>query len=212
MATLWEVDSTILTVLKYWYDATFSATEKNQLADVIWCNDKSLASNSPSSTGADFDKHTFFKAIERIYAENVQNNMNPSLVCPNAGSDGKLSKFTASDTTRGNGKLKSGNKEYKIGLLTVDEAAFAGGRYYASDGSANNTTFYLYTGEHYWLLSPSYFNSDYRLSYVWSVYASGGLSDSYVTYSLGVRPSVSLKSTTTISKGTGIIGDPYIID
>ena len=28
-------DSTILTVLKYWYDATFSATEKNQLADVI---------------------------------------------------------------------------------------------------------------------------------------------------------------------------------
>ena len=136
-------DSTILTVLKYWYDATFSATEKNQLADVIWCNDKSLASNSPSTTGADFDKFTFFKARERIYAENVQNNMNPSLVCPNAGSDNKLSKFTASDTTRGNGKLKSGNKEYKIGLLTVDEAAFAGGRYYASDGSSNNTTFYL---------------------------------------------------------------------
>ena len=207
-----NTDSTILQVLKGFYNEYIIANHlEDYLEDVIWCNDKSLASNSPSTTGADFDKHTFFKARERIYAENVQANMNPSLVCPNAGSDNKLSKFTASDTTNGNGKLKSGNTEYKIGLLTVDEAAFAGGRYYASDGSANNTTFYLYTGGHHWLLSPCSFNTLGSLSDVWSVRASGYLNSAYVTDTLGVRPSVSLKSTTTITKGDGTIDNPYIV-
>ena len=200
-------DSTILTLLKYWYDATFSEAEKNQLADVIWCNDKSLASNSPSTTGADFDKDTYFKAIERIYANGVQANIAPSLVCPNAGSDNKLSKFTASDTTRGNGKLKSGNKEYKIGLLTVDEAAFAGGNLYDL-----NSNYYLYTGETYWLLSPDSFYTNGRLSCVWSVVASGYLGSNYVADTLGVRPSVSLKSTVTILGGNGLASNPYIIN
>ena len=208
-----NIDSTILQVLKGFYNEYILKNNlEDYLEDVIWCNDKSLASNSPSTTGADFDKHTFFKARERIYAENVQNNMNPSLVCPNAGSDNKLSKFTASDTTKGNGKLKSGNTEYKIGLLTVDEAAFAGGRYYASDGSANNTTFYLYTGGHHWLLSPCDFYTGFRLSHVWSVNASGYLGNNHVSDTLGVRPSVSLKSTVTILGGNGLASNPYIIN
>ena len=208
-----NTDSTILQVLKGFYNEYIIANHlEDYLEDVIWCNDKSLASNSTSTTGADFDKYTFFKARERIYASNVQNNMNPSLVCPNAGSDNKLSKFTASDTTKGNGKLKSGNTEYKIGLLTVDEAAFAGGRWLASDGSANNTTFYLYTGGHHWLLSPVAFYTDIRMSSVWYVGDSGYLDTWRVVVTLGVRPSVSLKSTVTILGGNGLASNPYIIN
>ena len=110
------------------------------------------------------------------------------------------------------GKLKNGNKEYKIGLLTVDEAVFAGGRYYASDGSANNTTFYLYTEEHYWMLSPSGFYIDHRLARVWFINGAGYIYDNFVSNSNFVRPSIALPSTTTISKGTGTVSDPYIID
>ena len=47
----------------------------------------------------------------------------PSLICPNDNNRGKLSKFTVSDTTYGNGALKN---YAKIGLLTDDEIAFAG--------------------------------------------------------------------------------------
>ena len=195
-------DSTILTVLKYWYDATFSATEKNQLADVIWCNDKSLASNSPSTTGADFDKQIYFKARERIYADGTLSNAAPTLVCPNAGTDNKLSKFTASDTINGNGALNG----YKIGLLTADEVAFAGGAY-----NIDNSNYYLYTGEHHWLLSPSFFYTGHRLSRVWRVNASGYLNYTNVSDALGVRPSVALPSTTTITKGDGTIDNPYVV-
>ena len=198
-----NTDSTILQVLKGFYNEYIIANHlENYLEDVIWCNDKSLASNSPSTTGADFDKNTYFKARERIV-----DSMSPSLVCPNAGSDNKLSKFTASDTTKGNGKLKSGNTEYKIGLLTVDEAAFAGGAY-----NIANSNFYLYTGGLHLLLSPGYFGVSGRLSRVWLVGSTGLLGVNNVTDVYGVRPSVSLKGAVTILGGNGLASSPFIIN
>ena len=163
--------------------------------------------NSESTTGADFDKHTYFKARDRIYAENNLNNAAPDLVCPQDKNNGKLSKFTASDTTNGNGALNG----YKIGLLTVDEAAFAGGRSWQSDDSSDNNTFYLYTGDVYWLLSPSNYRTYTHFSSVWVIGSTGYLGDDYAACVYGVHPSVSLKTTTLVSKGTGTVSDPYII-
>ena len=58
----------------------------------------------------------------------------PSLICQNDSNGGKLSNITVNDTTNGNGVL-----DKKIGLLTGDEIAFAGGAYVTS-----NNTYYIY--------------------------------------------------------------------
>lgn len=49
--------------------------------------------------------------------------------------------------------------------------------------------------EYYWMLSPSYFNSDDSIASVWGVLPSGGLLYwGGVTYSFGARPVINLKA------------------
>ena len=203
-------DSTILTRLKSWYDRVFTTEEiQNMLADTIWCGDKSL--NSGVGYGSTYSN---YRAYKRIYnggtlASNIAGR-NPSLICPSITGAEKLSKYTAQDTTNGNGLLKTEDngttKYYKIGLLTADEAAFAGGVY-----NVENKNYYLYNGHYYWLLSPFDFVTTDVRAVVWFVYSAGDLSGDVVTGGLGVRPAVSLKSTASVSGGDGTINNPYII-
>ena len=62
--------------------------------------------------------------LKRVKGEGGKDDVEPSLICPNDNNGGKLSKFTVSDTTNGNGNLT-----YKIGLLTADEVEFVGGMF-----------------------------------------------------------------------------------
>jgi len=194
-------DSTILTNLKSWYDRVFTTDDaKNVLADTIWCGDKSLYS------GLGYGQtYSSYGAYLRLVS-----NKTPSLVCPDAGTDGMLSKYTAEDTTNGNGLLKTTSngttKYYKIGLLTADEAAFAGGVY-----GVRNNTYYLYNGDYYWLLSPFLFYAGGMIAGVWYVGSTGHLNNGGVSGGNGVRPAVSLKSTASVSGGNGTINNPYII-
>jgi hypothetical protein len=197
-------DSTILTKLKTWYDNNFSITEQSLLADTIWCNDKRVA----SGTGIGNTK-TSYAARDRLYPVATAS---PSLKCGESKNDNKISKFTASDTEYGNGKLRGvngvGDKEYKIGLLTVDEVAYAGAIY-----STTNNTYYLYKNAYnYWrTLSPDNFATG---GSVWFVnYSPGGLGlNYYVKYEKGVRPAISLVSTVKISSGDGTSSNPFVID
>lgn len=94
-------ESVALKNLNTWYNAKLTAyTDK--LADVIWCNDKSVSSTT--STGYTYG--IAGRGASRSY----------SLICPNDYNGGKLSKYTVSDTNNGNGDLT-----YPIGLLTADE-------------------------------------------------------------------------------------------
>ena len=207
-------DSTILTFLKNWYDEKLRSYN-DMLADVIWCNDKSKVTDttynpwnmsSIQATGLGTD-NTYYKATYRLMPTS---SAAPSLVCPNTGSDGKLSKFTARDTTNGNAKLYSNNKEYKIGLLTADEITFAGGT-----AGAGNSSYYLYKNANngsnwYWSLSPRVFNGMY--AFVWLVSDEGHLDRGGVVSSIGVRPAVSLKSTVSmVSGGTGTSSNPFVV-
>ena len=94
-----------------------------------------------------------------------------------------------------------------MGLITADELAYAG---YAS--AMRNTTTYLQenaTDTYWWSLSPGYFNGVHAS--VWNVRgSSGGLGNDYVNGTNGVRPSISLKSTTNVT-GEGSSSTPYII-
>lgn len=125
----------------------------------------------------------------------------PSLICPNDNNGGKLSKFTVSDTTKGNGNLT-----YKIGLLTADEIAFSG-----SAAGALNLSTYLQENagaSGWWSLSPGGFNGGGAL--VWGV-GFGELSAYSIRHSAGLRPAISLISSTSVT-GNGTSDNPYIIN
>ena len=178
--------STILTNLETWYTNNL-ASYADKLADTIWCNNKKTKSGLGYGT-----EHTSY-------------NNNLSLICPNDNDGGKLSKFTVDDTINGNGNLT-----YKIGLLTADELIFAG---YERWGVNNSV--YIYENANkknsfWWTLTPDCYNG-----YAANLLMRDGIlyNDIHPVYiGAGLRPAISLISSTTISGGSGTSEDPYVIE
>ena len=184
--------STILTNLEAWYNDNLSTYEK-VIDDTVWCNDKTNVTDtsydplrlSPNGLGYGANK-TYYGATQRLVnTSGSAGGTGPSLKC-----NGELSKINS-----------------KVGLITADELALAGYAY-----AKNNTTTYLQenaTDTYWWSLSPNGFYGGY--AGVWGVNGSLG----YFGYSLvsspnGVRPSISLKSTTNVA-GNGTSDSPFII-
>ena len=183
--------SDILKNLETWYTNNLTSYE-SKLADTIWCNDKSTVSGGLGyGTNA-----TDYGAYNRLAS-----TKQPTLKCPNDNNGGKLSKFTVDDTKNGNGNLT-----YKIGLLTADEIAFAGSIAYTYNRS---TYLQENTGTTWWWsLSPDDFDgSD---AYVWGV-GSGNLSGNDVGGNVGLRPVISLISSTNVT-GDGTSENPYVVE
>ena len=186
--------STILTNLETWYTNNLK-TYESVIDDTVWCNDKTNVTDtsydpwSITPNGLGYAKNvTYYGATKRLVGTSGSaGGTGPSLKC-----NGKLSKITS-----------------KIGLITADELAFAG---YAS--LLENTTTYLQenaTDTYWWSLSPYYFRGG--RAFVWYVNGSSGyFGDGYVRDASGVRPSISLISSTTISSGSGTSEDPYVIE
>ena len=197
--------STILTNLETWYKNNLASYE-SKLADTIWCNDKStfttFRNGSTYGTGLGYGTNrTGYGAYNRIYGRDTSVYANPSMICPNDNNGGKLSKFTVGDTINGNGNLT-----YKVGLLTADEAAFAG----FVNGKSNYSTYLQEnTDNQGWqTLTSCYFDGEYAMNFYVGV---GSLSYTTVTSYLALRPAISLISATTISGGSGTSEDPYVI-
>ena len=99
----------------------------------------------------------------------------------------------------------------KVGLINIDEVIFSG----AAVGDMNNNSYYLYSGQDYWTMSPSQYIVDGVISYAYMfrVAAAGSLSaGSNVDWSaLGVRPVINLSADVTISSGDGTMENPYVI-
>ena len=209
--------STILTNLNKWYTNVLSKQSNfsdSQLADTIWCNDKSVVTDTtfnPSGwtlgTNYGYAKNAnYYGAKKRLSSSSESaGGTGPSLICPNDNNGGKLSKFTVSDTTNGNGALSG---YAKVGLLTADEIAFAGGAY-----GLSNSTYYIKGNTNsswWWALSSSSFSGS--LARVWDVDGPNGRLDCGYVDNLNVmRPSLSLQSGVKISSGEGSATDPYII-
>ena len=184
--------STILTNLEAWYNDNLSTYEK-VIDDTVWCNDKTNVTDtsydplrlSPNGLGYGANK-TYYGATQRLVnTSGSAGGTGPSLKC-----NGELSKINS-----------------KVGLITADELALAGYAY-----AKNNTTTYLQenaTDTYWWSLSPGGFSGGYAR--VWGVSGSSGVFDgSSVRYTFGVRPSISLKSTTNAT-GNGTSDSPFII-
>ena len=182
--------STILTNLETWYTNNL-ASYADKLADTIWCNDKSTVSGGLGYGTNETD----YAAYNRLAS-----TKQPTLKCPNDNNGGKLSKFTVDDTTNGNGNLT-----YKIGLLTADEIAFSGSIAYTYNRS---TYLQENTGTTWWWsLSPYLF--DGVSARVWLV-GSGDLGVSDVDVGDGLRPAISLISSTSVT-GNGTSDNPYVV-
>ncbi|MCI8671116.1 MAG: hypothetical protein HFI36_03645, partial [Bacilli bacterium] len=95
----------------------------------------------------------------------------------------------------------------KVGLITSDEVMYAGGKF------ANNTSYYLYNGQDYWTMSPSWWFGPDGWAGVFIVYSAGSLSNSYMNSSgVGVRPVINLKADTLfVTGGTGTRTNPYVV-
>ena len=188
--------STILTNLETWYTSNLALYE-NVIDDTVWCNDKTNVTDtsydpwSITPNGLGYAKNvTYYGATKRLVGTSGSaGGTGPSLKC-----NGELSKINS-----------------KVGLITADELAFAGYAY-----NIRNTVTYLKenTSGEWWSLSPSDYISIY--ANVWTVESYGtyfttgyggrggrGVHDSY-----GVRPLISLKSTTNVT-GNGSSDKPY---
>ena len=184
-----KTDSPIKTKLDNWYKTNMTSYT-SKLAEETFYNDRSISSGTVFKT----DSYTFYGAYTRL-----QDSKKPSLKCSQNNDKFKMSNESA--------KL-----DYSVGLILADEVALAGGRSYYNGEYSPNSNYYLYNGKYYWTLSPSYFDSYGSLATVWLVLPSGDLNPWYnVTNSFGVRPVISLRADTMITKGDGSSLNPFVI-
>lgn len=190
-------NSNAKTQIDSWYASNMN-TVTGKLEDTIWCNDRSVGNGNNNgwiANGGDLNTYLHYGARERSnYASNTSTVKNqPSLACTN-----KNDAFTVSN---GNGNQKL---TYPVALLTEDEMVLAGGL------AGSSSTFYLNNGStYYWSLSPLNFYLNNAREFL--VYY-GSVDNDFVNVTDGLRPSVSLKPGLSITKGTGTVTDPYVID
>ena len=185
--------STILTNLETWYNNNLKAYE-SVIDDNVWCNDKTNVTDTSynpwsyggNATGLGYGKNkTYYGATQRLVGTSGSaGGTGPSLKC-----NGELSKITS-----------------KVGLITADELALAGYAY-----GQNNTITYLQenaTATYWWSLSPDGFRGGNAS--VWGIGGDKGVGFN-VSIAYGLRPSISLKSTTNVT-GDGTSEKPYVVN
>ena len=187
-------NSTILGRLNTWYQDNLSSYTDKIDGNAGFCGDRTSTTSSsgaPNDTGGTGTTRTYYGARYRLYT-----NKTPTFECSNSSD-----LYTTSGSSQGNKAL-----QYPIGLITSDEVAYAGGVY-----EKTNESYYLYTGQYYWTMSPSYFNgSSARVFFVDSDGWLDNTSNVFATY--GVRPVINLKSSVQIIGGNGSSSNPYIVN
>ena len=203
--------STIKATIDTWYQNNLLTNYDKYISKTaIYCNDRSVGIGT-YSTGSSF----YYGGFTRLNRNKV-----PSYKCgANAGNglfettQATADKFSASTEGGGNGQLT-----YPVALMTADEISFAGGLWNTSLSSPyawyyTNSASGSITGTNWWwLLSPSYWNSDPYMFYVYGSDIPGYLNADKVNYLTAVRPVISLSSCTTIKSGNGTPTDPYVVD
>ena len=186
-------DSTIKKKIDDWYEENLlnrvdsgGRSYADYLRDKIFCNDRSLASGS----GYLLSPTTYYSSYDRLYI-----NKSPSLQC-NQVEDS----FTVEESN-GNGDLT-----YPIGLITIDEVAMAGGGYYIA-----NTSYYLYTGQTYWTLSPFRMSAAALQDITFGINYRGHFSPGYTSSNFGIRPVINLSPNIQITSGDGSAVNPFIV-
>ena len=189
--------STIKGVLDTWYTTNISNKGYSSYisTEAGFCGDRqpSTSTSTSNGSGGTGTTQTYYEAYIRL-----ETNKSPDLKCTNT-----TDLYTASGSSKGNKALTS-----PIGLITADEVSMAGG---VSGGVyvRPNSSYYLYTGQYYWTLSPYFFNGSYAFAF--RVTSDGSLSYTIVNVTNGVRPVLNLSSDVIVKSGNGTASTPYEI-
>ena len=189
-----STESGVKKVVDDWYEANIKGTEyeKSISTEAGFCGDRtpSTSSSSINNSGGMGTTKTYYGGYIRL----INSNMNPTFECSN---DSDL--YTVKGSSKGNKAL-----DYPIGLISADEVVYAGLAW--SDTTTSN---YLYTGQHYWTMSPYNFASGYALVFI--VGSNGDLGSWGVDNAGGVRPVINLKADVQITGGNGSSDSPFEI-
>ena len=205
-------DSTAKALIENWFRTSLTNEVDNTktnyityLEDTIFCNDRSFKTTGSNNNyeqngwnpkGGNLTKSSIhFGTWNRFKNDYYSTENVPSIVCQN-----ETDRFTVS-LSNGNGKLS-----YPVGLLTADEIIMAG----EGGNGANNTSYYLCTGDYYWSLSPH--NTAVGNNFEFVVSSNGYLDYDFLSDTLGVRPVISLKPGIYFDEGgDGTPTNPYVV-
>ena len=164
-----------------WYNANITGTNATKVADGKFCNDRNVGQPLSSDSGYVTTWSATGTKFKYAGVKRLWEDYAPTLSC-NSGDVYTL----------------------KVGAITADEVEFAGGK------NADNKSYYLYNGQHYWTMSPYGWNS---CAVVFAVNANGYLNSGNVYgTSRGLRPVINLKSDTQFQAGgNGTQNNPYVV-
>ena len=189
-------DSYIKTVIDSWYENNILNVKdsndnsySNYLNDTIFCNDRSLYS------GDGYSLHFATVYGVRNRTGSTIYKASPSLICSQFAD-----KFTVSSSS-GNGALS-----YPIGLISADEAMFAGGL-----PNVVNENYYLNNGVTNYTMTPFRFYPQYVGAAIMSIHGDGRVGSGLARVTRNVRPVINLKSDVKIISGDGMAANPFII-
>ena len=167
-----------------------------------FCNDRRIAGENETFWNSDTKKGygtniTAYAPFSRFLTTGGgwASKQNPTLKCSQLSSD----MFTPTGSSKGNKKLPN-----PVGLITADEVVYAGGK-----GGSNNTSYYLYTEQNYWTMSPFYFDSA-GYANVFIVNSNGSFAAPSVRNAFGMRPVINLAHDVEIT-GSGTSSDPFVV-
>lgn len=190
--------STLASSLGTWYGNNLTSYDNYIYKDSIFFSDllnSSSTLSAPSTTNiTQLSKSALYFAARYRLTSTKQ----PTFLIANDD------KHTSTVSNVGNKVLT-----YPIGLITMDEAYYAGGF------SADNTSYYLNSGVDYWTMSPyefvkkNIFSKDYnaKITYITS---SGKISSGNSDTSYTMRPVINLVPEVLWEKGDGSASNPYV--
>jgi len=189
-----NINSTIKIQVDKWFKTNLTNEEDNStrdyrgyLEDAVWCNDRKTGKRSGASV--------YYETYNRLYYVKGIPLIKNKKVCTQTND-----RYTVRDIEMGNGALM-----YPVSLLTADETILAG----ATENS-RNISYYLYTAQNYWLLSPSAFVAGGVGVHV--IRSDGQLIDANTHVKCGIRPSIVLKKDINPISGNGEPETPYVIE
>lgn len=183
MFTKNTTNSNVKNKVDAWYEKELKNTVYEPLLDdTIYCSDRSFRTIGSYTLAKSGWNPNGGSVSQYLYFKEA--NISKDLDCENITDSFSVSNNAAKLT-------------YKIGLLTAPEANLL------------NQTSARLTPHYFWLASPSsYIDSVARMRYV---YSDGTIGGGYATYTIGVRPVISLIAGTEYTKGDGSMTNPYIV-
>ena len=190
-----DTTGNVRTKLNAWLERKITnESDKALLKNETWCIGDQTNGYSYNNTGEVIGKVNDLINLGISFKFTVGNKYSvtktPSYKCETTGVEGEI------DTN-------------KVGMLTSDEIAYAGG------GNRSNSIYYLNknaTSNSWWAISPSSFSVVDSLAFSFHVRKNGSFSGSSILNNESLRVAVSLTSSTKITSGDGTVNNAYTVE